>query len=95
MKTKPLCPLCPLWWRFLRVLAPRSPGAAARTAAPHSTVRHAFDVVSMVTMFDEEAARSRSHGLRPEVVAAQADRLGCAQFIGRCTWTPTTRGVQR
>ncbi len=29
----------------------------------------------MVTMFDEEAARSRSHGLRPEVLAAQ--RSGC------------------
>jgi uncharacterized protein (TIGR00290 family) len=48
--------------------------------------RARFDVVSMVTMFDEGAARSRSHGLRPEVVAAQAERLGLTQFIGRCTW---------
>jgi uncharacterized protein (TIGR00290 family) len=40
----------------------------------------------MVTMFDEGAARSRSHGLRPEVVAAQAERLGLTQFVGRCTW---------
>ena len=38
-----------------------------------------YDVVSMVTMFDEEAERSRSHGLRPEVIAAQADRLGLAR----------------
>src|SRR5437879_2860261 len=45
-----------------------------------------FDVVAMVTMFDEEAARSRSHGLRPRVVATQADRLGLRQVIGRCTW---------
>jgi uncharacterized protein (TIGR00290 family) len=37
-------------------------------------------------MFDEGAARSRSHGLRPEVVAAQAERLGLTQFVGRCTW---------
>jgi len=28
-----------------------------------------FDVVAMVTMCDEEAGRSRSHGLRPEVLA--------------------------
>jgi len=49
-------------------------------------VHSQFDVVSMVTMFDEEALRSRSHGLRPEVIAAQADRLGLTQFIGRCTW---------
>jgi uncharacterized protein (TIGR00290 family) len=54
--------------------------AALQRAWPH------FDVVAMVTMFDEDAARSRSHGLRPEVLAAQADRLGLGQVIGRCTW---------
>ena len=48
--------------------------------------RSSYDVVAMVTMFDEDAARSRSHGLRPEVLTAQADRLGLRQFIGRCTW---------
>src|SRR5207247_5687587 len=48
--------------------------------------REAFDVVAMVTMFDEEAARSRSHGLRPEVLAAQADRLGLRRVTGRCSW---------
>jgi uncharacterized protein (TIGR00290 family) len=45
-----------------------------------------LDIVSMVTMFDEDAARSRSHGLRPEVVAAQAERLGVSQVVARCTW---------
>lgn len=40
----------------------------------------------MVTMFDEEEARSRSHGLRPEVLSAQADRLGLRRSVGRCTW---------
>jgi len=45
-----------------------------------------LDIVSMITMFDEDAARSRSHGLRPEVVAAQAARLGLRQVVGRCTW---------
>jgi uncharacterized protein (TIGR00290 family) len=49
-------------------------------------VQGQLDVVSMVTMFDEDASRSRSHGLRPEVVAAQAERLGIAQVVGRCTW---------
>jgi uncharacterized protein (TIGR00290 family) len=48
--------------------------------------RDAFEVVAMITMFDEDAARSRSHGLRPEVLAAQAGRLGVRQVIGRCTW---------
>lgn len=45
-----------------------------------------FDVVAMVTMCDESAARSRSHGLRPEVLDAQANRLGLRRFIGQCTW---------
>jgi uncharacterized protein (TIGR00290 family) len=45
-----------------------------------------FDVVAMVTMFDESAERSRSHGLRPEILSAQADRLGLRHAIGRCTW---------
>ena len=56
------------------------------SCAALARVRHAFDVVSMVTMFDEDAARSRSHGLRPEVLAAQADRLGLTHVTGRCTW---------
>jgi uncharacterized protein (TIGR00290 family) len=45
-----------------------------------------FDVISMITMFDGGAERSRSHGLRPEVVAAQADRLRMQQIVGRCSW---------
>lgn len=45
-----------------------------------------YDIVAMVTMFDDEATRSRSHGLRPEVLTAQAQRLGLRQVIGRCTW---------
>ena len=61
-------------------------GGKDSCAALHRASR-SFDIVSMITMFDEDAARSRSHGLRPEVVAAQADRLGVRQVIGRCTWT--------
>jgi uncharacterized protein (TIGR00290 family) len=49
-----------------------------------------FNVVAMVTMFDEAAARSRSHGLRPEVLDAQADRLGVRRITGRCTWASYT-----
>lgn len=37
-------------------------------------------------MFDEPGERSRSHGLRPELVMAQADRLGLRPVIARCTW---------
>jgi len=45
-----------------------------------------YDVRLMVTMFDEAGERSRSHGLRPEVIAAHADRLGLAIVSEGCTW---------
>ena len=54
--------------------------AALHRAAP------LFEVVAMITMFDGEGMRSRSHGLRPDVVAAQAERLGLRQVTSRCTW---------
>jgi diphthine-ammonia ligase len=60
-------------------------GGKDSCAALHRT--HAlYDLVCMITMFDEAAERSRSHGLRPEVLAAQADRLGLRTVIGRCAW---------
>ena len=72
-------------------ISPRSRAAISWSGGKDSCaalqrVHSQFDVVSMVTMFDEDAVRSRSHGLRPEVIAAQASRLGMTQFIGRCTW---------
>lgn len=45
-----------------------------------------FDVVAMLTMADQTAERSRSHGLRPEVIDAHADLLGIRRLVGRCTW---------
>jgi diphthine-ammonia ligase len=37
-------------------------------------------------MFNEDGTRSRSHGLRPEIVAAQIDRLGLETITGTCAW---------
>jgi uncharacterized protein (TIGR00290 family) len=45
-----------------------------------------YDIIAMVTMCDETAARSRSHGLRPEVLDAQAERLGLRRVSRGCTW---------
>jgi uncharacterized protein (TIGR00290 family) len=55
---------------------------------------HAFDVVAMVTMFDESGARSRSHGLRPDVLAAQAACLGLDLVTGRGSWQTYEAGYQ-
>jgi uncharacterized protein (TIGR00290 family) len=45
-----------------------------------------FEVVAALTMFDEAGARSRSHGLTPEIVGAQAACLGVRSVTARCTW---------
>ena len=50
-----------------------------------------FDLVALVTMFGEDGSRSRSHGLTPAVIAAQADSLGLPVHAGRCSW-PTYTG---
>jgi uncharacterized protein (TIGR00290 family) len=54
----------------------------------------AYDVVAMVTMFAEDGARSRSHGLRPEILHAQADRLGIPLFAGRGSWDTYEAGFR-
>jgi uncharacterized protein (TIGR00290 family) len=42
-------------------------------------------------MFDEGGERSRSHGLRPSLIAAQVSRLGLRHVTGRCTWDSYTK----
>ena len=49
-----------------------------------------FEVVATLTMFAEDGQRSRSHGLRPDVIAAHARRLGMTSLIGRCSWATYT-----
>ena len=46
-----------------------------------------FDVQALVTMFTEDGTRSRSHGLRPEVIARQAQLLNLRLVTGRGSWT--------
>ena len=54
--------------------------------AAFAAARDDFEIVAALTMFDESGARSRSHGLRPELVAAQVDRLGLRAVMARCGW---------
>ena len=54
--------------------------AAFHRARPH------FDIVCAITMLNEDGSRSRSHGLRPEVIAAQIERLGIQSVTERCAW---------
>jgi len=59
--------------------------------ALHRT-RASYEIVALVTMFDEPGRRSRSHGLRPEVLDAQADRLGVPICKGYGSWTTYEHG---
>ena len=56
------------------------------SCAAYHRARTDFDIVAAVTMFNEDGSRSRSHGLRPEIVAAQAERLGLQSLTEQCTW---------
>lgn len=56
------------------------------SCAAYHRARHAFDVVTAITMFNEDGTRSRSHGLRPEILAAQVERLGLQPIAETCTW---------
>ena len=49
-----------------------------------------YDVRAMLTMFGEDGTRSRSHGLTPEVIRAQAARLRLPVYIGQCSWQTYT-----
>ncbi len=53
--------------------------------ALHRTREH-LEFSAAITMFDEDGARSRSHGLRPEVISAQVHRLGLEPLFGLCSW---------
>lgn len=45
-----------------------------------------FNVASAVTMFTDDGSRSRSHGLRPEVLTRQASLLNLPLLVGRASW---------
>lgn len=42
--------------------------------------------VALLTMLDETGARSRSHGIQPDVLAAQARAIGIPLLTGNASW---------
>ena len=56
------------------------------SCAAYHRARTDFDFVAALTMFNEDGTRSRSHGLRPEILAAQTERLGLRSITQRCEW---------
>ena len=69
-------------------------GGKDSCAAYHRT-RDTFDFVAAITMFNEEGTRSRSHGLRPEILQAQVERLGLQSITETCTWNTYNEAFDR
>jgi uncharacterized protein (TIGR00290 family) len=49
--------------------------------------RDGFDIVSALTMIDLEGTRSRSHGIRVELLRAQTEALGLRHVMRPCEWS--------
>ena len=56
------------------------------SCAAYHRARQTYDFAAAITMFNEDGTRSRSHGLRPEILAAQVERLGLQSITRTCTW---------
>jgi uncharacterized protein (TIGR00290 family) len=69
-----------------RPLAAISWSGGKDSCAAYHRARIGFNFVSALTMFNEDGSRSRSHGLRPEIVAAQVERLGLQSISQSCGW---------
>lgn len=48
--------------------------------------RAQYDLVGLVSMLTEDGSRSRSHGLRPELLSAQARAFGLPLLTARASW---------
>lgn len=58
-------------------------------------VREDFEFVGLLTMMTEDGRRSRSHGLRPELLRYQAELVGVPHFTECATWTEYERAFSR
>ncbi|WP_201712852.1 Dph6-related ATP pyrophosphatase [Rossellomorea arthrocnemi] len=45
------------------------------------------DAIGLIVMLEEEGKRSRSHGMPPELIRAQADSIGLPVFTAAASWT--------
>lgn len=55
--------------------------------ALHRALDEGWQVSALLTMMDETGLRSRSHGLSPGLLQAQADALGVPLVTGQASWS--------
>jgi len=49
-------------------------------------VRSEFRLAALITMLTEDGSRTRSHGLRPEIIERHAAGLGVEAILGTASW---------
>jgi uncharacterized protein (TIGR00290 family) len=54
--------------------------------ALHRALEAGYRVEALLAMFDEDGVRSRSHGLPPALMQAQAEALGIALVMRQASW---------
>ena len=72
---------------MLRPRAAVSWSGGKDSCAAFERSRNAFDIVAALTMIDLEGARSRSHGIRTELLRAQTEALGLRHSMRPCEWS--------
>ena len=65
------------------------------SCAAYHRARADVDFVCALTMFNGDGTRSRSHGLRPDILAAQAVRLGLRSLTQQCEWATYDEAFDR
>ena len=54
--------------------------------ALHRALDSGYQVEALLVMFDETGERSRSHGLSPQLIRAQAEALGIPLLVRHASW---------
>jgi diphthine-ammonia ligase len=65
------------------------------SCAAYHRARADFNFICALTMFNGDGTRSRSHGLRPEILDAQVARLGMLPLVQRCEWATYDEAFDR
>ena len=62
-------------------------GGKDSALAYYRAVQQGHVPIALFTMFEEDGERSKSHGLKQQILEAQAERMGLPLVIGKAYWS--------
>lgn len=62
-------------------------GGKDSALAYYRAVQQGHVPIALFTMFEEDGERSKSHGLKQQILEAQAERMGLPLVIGKADWS--------